>query len=82
MIDFIKIKAKLISALGIPYYENDNCILFCGDTIQLQKNITDHYFDAVITSPPYNIGKEYENVKPLGEYIEWLSEWINDSSKV
>ncbi len=39
-------------------------------------------FDAVITSPPYNIGKEYEDVKPLKEYVEWSSDWLNNVSKL
>jgi len=82
MVDFTQIKNDLTSMLGTPYYEADGCILFCGDTLELQKNITEKYFNAVITSPPYNIGKEYENIKPLEEYIEWSAEWINDSSRV
>ena len=28
-------------------------------------------FDLVITSPPYNIGKEYESKIPLKEYLTW-----------
>lgn len=28
-------------------------------------------FDLVVTSPPYNIGKEYENQMPLADYIVW-----------
>lgn len=28
-------------------------------------------FDLVVTSPPYNIGKEYENQVPLSEYVAW-----------
>ena len=28
-------------------------------------------FDLVVTSPPYNIGKEYEHQMPLNDYIEW-----------
>ena len=28
-------------------------------------------FDLVVTSPPYNIGKEYEKRIPLTEYIAW-----------
>ena len=82
MNDFNNIKATLISNLGTPYYENDFCILFCGDTLQLQRKIENPLFDAVITSPPYNIGKEYEKVKPLREYIEWSTKWITDSHKL
>ena len=28
-------------------------------------------FDLVVTSPPYDIGKEYEKNMPLDEYVEW-----------
>lgn len=28
-------------------------------------------FDLVVTSPPYDIGKEYENRMPLSDYVEW-----------
>ena len=28
-------------------------------------------FDLVVTSPPYNIGKEYETQKPLTDYVAW-----------
>ena len=28
-------------------------------------------FDLVVTSPPYNIGKEYEHQKPIEEYLAW-----------
>src|SRR5690606_34458793 len=29
-----------------------------------------------ITSPPYNIGKEYEKVRSLDEYIDWCTSWM------
>lgn len=28
-------------------------------------------FDLVVTSPPYNIGKEYEDQVPLEDYVAW-----------
>lgn len=28
-------------------------------------------FDLVVTSPPYNIGKEYERQVPLEQYVDW-----------
>lgn len=82
MFDFDELKQYLVSIIGTPYYETDTCILFNDDTISVQKNIDRPVFDAVITSPPYNIGKEYENVKPVNEYIEWSVKWIADSSKL
>ncbi|MDR2734560.1 MAG: site-specific DNA-methyltransferase [Spirochaetota bacterium] len=82
MTDFNTVKIDLIAKLGIPYHETDSCILFCGDTLQLQKKSGSRYFDAIITSPPYNIGKEYEAVRPLQEYIEWTAEWIDGARKL
>jgi adenine-specific DNA-methyltransferase len=29
-----------------------------------------------VTSPPYNIGKSYEQVREVGEYIDWCAEWV------
>jgi adenine-specific DNA-methyltransferase len=33
----------------------------------------------VITSPPYNIGKPYEDRKALDEYLSWQEEVIRES---
>jgi adenine-specific DNA-methyltransferase len=79
---FNKTKQFLISALGDPYFETDTCILFCGDTLEMQRELEGQLFDAVITSPPYNIGKEYEDVKPLQDYINWSTQWISGSSRI
>jgi adenine-specific DNA-methyltransferase len=78
---FNKTKHLLISVLGSPYFETDNCILFCGDTLEMQKKVEGELFDAIITSPPYNIGKEYEDIKSLQDYINWSIQWISGSSK-
>jgi adenine-specific DNA-methyltransferase len=79
---FENIRSSLTSSLGSPYYETETCMLFCGDTLLLQKEIAPEIFSAVITSPPYNIGKEYESVKPLNAYIDWSVEWISGISKL
>ena len=34
-------------------------------------------FDLVVTSPPYNIGKEYEAQLPVEQYIEWQRRIVN-----
>jgi adenine-specific DNA-methyltransferase len=80
--DFYRVKEKLTSVLGAPFFETDRCILFCGDALKLQKQLPHCLFDAIITSPPYNIGKEYEKIMPLQEYVRWSAEWMSDSSKL
>ena len=66
-------KIKLF--LGNPYFENENTIIYNMDCVEglgtlLEKGIK---IDATITSPPYNIGKEYEKIVPIDDYVNWLS---------
>ncbi|MET3579073.1 DNA modification methylase [Mesorhizobium robiniae] len=45
-----------------------------GDALTKLDELEDNSFQLVVTSPPYNIGKEYEKDKrrSLEEYVEWL----------
>jgi adenine-specific DNA-methyltransferase len=69
----------IIKALGKPFYHNDRIVLYnmdCHDGLRklVSNNIE---IDATITSPPYNIGKEYEKVLSVDKYVEWLSDILN-----
>ncbi len=47
-------------------------ILFLMDVEKLLDSLPEEpIFDLVVTSPPYNIGKEYEHQLPLDQYIKW-----------
>lgn len=35
-----------------------------------------------VTSPPYNIGKEYESPLPLDEYVGWCGRWMTEVHRV
>ena len=43
------------------YKENNRVTLHCGDCMELLKKLPDSAVDLVITSPPYCIGKAYED---------------------
>jgi len=38
----------------------ERVVVYPGDCLQLLKQIPDGSLQLVVTSPPYNIGKEYE----------------------
>ncbi|MBD3399005.1 MAG: site-specific DNA-methyltransferase [Candidatus Coatesbacteria bacterium] len=59
------------------YYHADNCMLLKGDSMHLLKCIKSESVDLTVTSPPYNIGKEYEDILPVTDYIEWISSWTS-----
>ena len=67
---------KIKENLGVPYFENEDCILYCGDSLKLMEKLDHSFVDLTVTSPPYNIGKEYEDPMPLEDYISWCKDWI------
>jgi len=58
------------------FNENADLILFEGDVNNLLIDIPDNFLSLVITSPPYNIGKEYEKKISLHDYFEQQKEII------
>jgi adenine-specific DNA-methyltransferase len=52
------------------FSEENTVTLFLGDCMDLLKQIPDESATLVVTSPPYNIGKEYEEVVSLRRYYE------------
>lgn len=63
--------------LGRPYYRNDKVILYHMDSLKGMKALAKHkLIDLTVTSPPYNIGKEYEKVMSVDEYVKWSEEWM------
>ncbi|MGC9553193.1 DNA-methyltransferase [Vibrio metoecus] len=42
------------------------------------KMLSDELVDLTITSPPYNIGKEYEEISALDSYLSWCTKWLNE----
>ena len=49
--------------------------IICGDVLKEMKKIPNNSVHLVITSPPYNVGKEYDNHNDEMNYKEYLS-WL------
>ena len=70
--------------------ESHDELIFSGDVQNLfEKLKSKKLFDLVVTSPPYNIGKEYESAKTLDEYfknqkevIEAIDKHVKDSGSI
>jgi len=52
---------------------NDDVVVFPGNCLHLLKTIPDETLQLIVTSPPYNIGKEYERRLKLEDYLEQQS---------
>lgn len=69
--------AEIKAELGTPYYESEDVLLYQGDCTALMERLSQPSFDLTMTSPPYNIGKEYERVLPLADYVAWCGKWMS-----
>jgi len=57
-------------------------LLWLGDVKKFISSLPETpFFDLVVTSPPYNINKEYEEKIPLNDYLQWQKEIITDIAK-
>lgn len=57
-------------------------VLFHGDRLDLMRNLPDKSVKLVVTSPPYNIGKEYEKRKELDIYLAEQEATIKEAIRI
>ena len=57
-------------------------LIYHGDRLDLLSVLPDQSVQLILTSPPYNIGKEYEQVHSLDEYVNEQSETIEACFRV
>ncbi|MEX1248626.1 MAG: site-specific DNA-methyltransferase [Anaerolineales bacterium] len=57
-------------------------VLFPGDTKELISSLPDNSIKLIVTSPPYNLGKEYETRVALSKYIEQQSAIISEFNRI
>lgn len=59
--------------------------IICDDCLETLKNIPDNTFHLAITSPPYNVGKSYDNHfdnMKYDKYLDWLMEVWKETKRV
>jgi adenine-specific DNA-methyltransferase len=55
--------------ISANFAKNERSVVFSGNCLELLKQIPDQSLQLVVTSPPYNIGKEYERKLELNAYV-------------
>ena len=55
--------------------------LYCGDCVELLKELKDDSVDLIFVDPPYNIGKNFagrkDKWKTDNDYLTWCYQWID-----
>ena len=59
-----------------------DAVLFHGDRLDLMRQLPDKSIKLVVTSPPYNIGKEYEKRRDLDSYLADQEETIKEAVRI
>lgn len=68
--------------ISSAFEPNSDLVLYQGDTLELLKNVPSGFVNLVVTSPPYNLGKEYESKKSLSTYLTQQEEVIKACYRV
>lgn len=54
----------------------------CKDALEFMKDLDDKSVQLIITSPPYNIGKEYETKVSIEKYLENMEIFIKEMVRI
>ena len=57
-------------------------VLACEDNLAFMRRIPDGEMKLIVTSPPYNLGKEYEAKSSLDDYIESQKRVIDECVRI
>jgi len=60
---------------------SEDIVLYPGNCLELLKTIPDESLKLVVTSPPYNIGKEYEKRLKLESYLDQQAAVIRECTR-
>lgn len=64
--------------IGRAFCRGDDFAIFHADCVEAMRAFPAECFDLTITSPPYNIGKEYEAPLELSAYLTWCERWLTE----
>lgn len=64
------------------FHCDENIVVRKGDSLEELKSLPNSQFELIVSSPPYNIGKEYEKQVSLDHYLEWQREIIAELCRI
>ena len=71
-----------IPEIDAKYSEDSSIILFEGNTMNLLSSIPDNKIKLIVTSPPYNLGKEYETRTQLRAYLNTQKDTVKELYRI
>lgn len=72
----------MLHNIATRFNQDEQIVVFHGDCLDLLSSIPDRSMQLVVTSPPYNIGKEYEKKMSIKTYIQHQEAVITECVRV
>lgn len=72
----------ILDSLGTPDIYRPGVLIYQRDCLEALRRLPESIADLTVTSPPYNIGKEYESKRDVDEYVAWCADWISAIHRV
>ena len=60
----------VVPKIDDAFSEDSHIVAHVGNTLLFVKTLPSDVFRLIITSPPYNLGKEYEEAKSIDDYLK------------
>jgi adenine-specific DNA-methyltransferase len=74
--NYYEVEQVLRETLGEPAIYRPGAMIYQRDCVEAMRRLPAGLVDLTVTSPPYNIGKEYETRLDIDDYVAWCTEWI------
>lgn len=72
--------------MSATWLDDGDQVLHLGDTLEVLRTLPDDSVDAVITDPPYNVGKDYgdghDDKLAASDYEAWMREVLGECARV
>ena len=64
------------------FRDNQVPVMACADNLEFMCGLPDDHFKLIVTSPPYNLGKDYESRTPLDDYLAQQKAVISECTRL
>jgi adenine-specific DNA-methyltransferase len=66
----------------LPFKRQPQALIECGDNLEFMRTLKNESMHLIVTSPPYNMGKDYEKKTTNEVYIEQQSATIAEAVRL
>jgi len=73
---------ETMPSVSSMFHPADQLVIYTGDCLAALEGMPDNVIQLLITSPPYNVGKDYENVTCLDRYLAQLEPILRELVRV